>query len=193
MLISRIVIIAVVSFLAFVGCKTYETSSNASIEKKESLRQFMGMGWGIGPSLTSDLGENDRVESASVDNRGIVRVENENNDIPRILLETHHFFVPDSSFLGLKDAGTWGWGPFVGVQTGSDETIDAFGAGFLLGFRNSDTASNSFNVGLGVIVDPDVQILGDGIEKNKKLRSGDTLRFKEKSQWGVLLLFSFNF
>lgn len=54
---------------------------------------FTGLGFGVGLSLTVDTGSNDRVKSASLVN-GIVRVEDEDNAIARIMFESHYFFDP---------------------------------------------------------------------------------------------------
>jgi len=154
---------------------------------------WAGINWGIGISLTHDLGSNDRVDEARVVN-GIVRVEDDNNEIPRIMLETHWYFTPDNDFpLGLAKKDHWGVGPFLAIQPGGDNIVDALGFGAMLGFRRGEE-NQSFNFGLGAIVDPDTQILGDGIEEGKPLPAGETeVRFKKTDQWGLLALFAFSF
>ena len=53
---------------------------------------------------------------------------------------------------------------------------------------------DSFNIGIGVMMDPSVKILGDGISENQPLPLGETtVRTKETSQWGVLFMVSYNF
>lgn len=139
-----------------------------------------------------DMGSHKRIETASVVNN-IVRVEKDNNDIPRLLLESHYFFEPTSSFRNVRKED-WGHGPFIAIQPGKNDLIDAIGLGYMLGFKNKDTNTSSWNIGLGVVVDPNVKVLGDGIEENKPLPAGETqVRFKETSQWGVLFLTSFTF
>lgn len=160
-------------------------------------KTFAGLNFGVGLSLTHDLGDNDRVETASLVN-GIVRVDDEENDVARIMLESHYFFTPQKSFI-LNDnlkANDWGWGPFVALQPGTDEIIEAIALGVMWGFKRHEETSgtSSWNIGLGAIVDPNVTVLGDGIEANKPLPEGETeIRLKEKSQWGVLILTSFSF
>ena len=120
----------------------------------------------------------------------------EHNDVPRIMLETHYFFLPNRLFLGIDSVKPkeWGVGPFVGIQNGSNEVIEAIGAGVMLGFRRSVTAKGSFNIGVGGVVDPSVKVLGDGINKNQPLPAGETqIRYKETSQWGVLIITSYTF
>jgi hypothetical protein len=60
-----------------------------------------------------------------------------------------------------------GWGPFVAVQPGSEETIAAVGGGLLWGWRRAPDKSHSFNVGIGVLADQNVSTLGDGIRQNE--------------------------
>lgn len=156
-----------------------------------------GLKLGVGLSLTHDLGENDRVDSASVVN-GIVRVESENNDVVRIMLESHFFFPQEKDFplFGRVKGNQWGWGPFVAIQPGSNEIIDAIGFGVMVGFKRTSDPSDasSWNIGMGFVVDPNVKVLGDGIQADQPLPPGETeVRFKEKSQWGLLIITSFTF
>ena len=158
-------------------------------------KDFAGINFGVGVSLTIDIGDHDRVESAELVN-GIVRINKENNDIPRIMLETHYMFLPQVDFLGIDsiEPGKWGWGPFVGIQNGSNEIIEAIGAGIMLGFIRNEETKDSFNIGVGMVVDPSVKILGDGIKENQYLPEGETeIRYKETSQWGILILSSYSF
>ena len=160
-------------------------------------RDFAGINFGIGLSLTLDTGDNDRIDSAELDEAGIVRVSKDQNDIARIMLETHYFFKPNSdgrSFLGMAEAGSWGHGPFVALQPGTDEIIEAIGLGWMVGFKRSEDGNDSWNLGWGYVVDPNVQILGEGVKANELLPAGETqIRFKETSQGGLLLIVSFTF
>ena len=163
---------------------------------------FFGGNFGLGLSYTHDLGSRDRVDSASVDSGGIVRVDDESNGLARLVLKSHFFTKCPS---GLPLIGTFisehdGCGLFVAAQLGSsDNIIDAVGGGFMLGFRpetwkqNSDTQNRSFNIGLGFMVDPDTQVLGDGIKANNSLPNGETeVRFKKSTQIGFMILFSYS-
>ena len=59
-----------------------------------------------------------------------------------------------------------------------------------IGLRKGQ-ASTSWNIGLGIAADPNVQILGDGIEEGKALPGSETeIRYKEKTQYGAMILFS---
>lgn len=160
-------------------------------------REFGGLTLGVGLSLTHDLGKNDRVNSARVVN-GIVRIEDEGNDVVRIMLESHYFFVPDRKFFLNSNVQEkqWGWGPFVAIQPGSDELVKAIGFGVMFGFKRSLDSKDlsSWNIGFGAVVDPSVKVLGEGLQKNQPLPVGETeIRYKNKSQWGALILTSFSF
>lgn len=154
--------------------------------------EFAGLKLGVGLSLTIDLGDNDRIEEAAIVD-GIVRVSDENNSRARIMLESHYFFTGNKRFLG-SSAGNWGIGPFIAVQPGSDEIIEAIGGGVMVGFRRAGDSNSSWNLGLGIVVDPDVRILGDGFTANQPPPGSETdIRFKEKSQAGLLIISSFSF
>jgi|GEM_PF-1265436 len=167
---------------------------NAKLKaEEEGTRKFAGISFGVGASLTIDIGNEDRVESATAVN-GIVRVEKSKNSIPRVILESHYFFLPDWKFLGLVEKQYWGWGPFLALQPGSNDIIDAIGWGIMVGFRRNLESTVSWNFGCGMIVDPNAKILGNGIVADKPLPAGETqVRYEERSQWGVLLISSFSF
>lgn len=179
-----LVLICILTFLAVPNLVTAE-------EPKNDTSKFAGINFGVGLSFTMDTGKHDRVEQASVVN-GIVRIDKQNNDVPRILLESHYFFLPKTSFLGVPKEN-WGLGPFVAIQPGSDNIIQAISLGLMVGFKKKFNDS-SWNLGVGAIVDPHVKILGDGIKKDQPLPTGETqVRLKETSQWGVVFLASFGF
>lgn len=194
---QRVIIAFVSAFLIVSPNLVYSknTDNNNGGGNGNSKTEFAGLRFGVGISLTMDIGKNDRIESASVDNNGNVRVEKINNDVPRIMLESHYFFTPNTNLLNLN-AKQWGWGPFVALQPGTDEIIEAIGMGLMLGLKRNDDEndSSSWNIGLGMVVDPSVKTLGDDIKENEPLPSGeDQIRYKETSQWGILVLTSFSF
>lgn len=173
-----------------------------------SKADWLGLNLGVGLSVTFDNGQDRRVASATLDENGIVRVDDEENSVARILLEGHFFFPCDirhtwKSEAWLDEAANhtfWsdrcGIGPFIAVQPGEDEIIDAAAIGLMTGFKYSGNKgdTSSFNLGIGLVIDPNAQILGDGIEENQPLPDGETaVRFKEKQQYGWLLLTSFSF
>jgi hypothetical protein len=148
----------------------------------EVLKHF-----GAGVSLKIDLGDHDRVKRASLDANKVVRVEEDDNAQIRFTLEAHatpwRLFGQNTKI-----------GPFVALQMGGEDIIDAMGGGIMISVRRSDEDKlGSVNLGFGVVVDPNVQVLGDGIEANEVLPAGDSIRFKETVQVGALFLVSFGF
>lgn len=166
-----------------------------SLPAFSQTQEFAGLNFGVGISLTLDTGSNDRVDEAQIiDN--LVRVDKESNARARIMLESHYFFTPqpESGYFLRVQNGNWGIGPFVAIQPGTDEIIEAIGAGIMIGFKRANETSSSWNFGLGVVVDPNVQILGDGFQADLPPPGTETsIRFKEKSQTGILFVTSFSF
>jgi hypothetical protein len=180
----------------------------AEVQEQRATQKFGGVEFGVGVSFTLDVGKTDRVSEAEVVN-GIVRVTDEDNGRARIMLELHHFFTPDGNIFGrvndvydahgvrrdIKDQQKeWGIGPFVAIQPGTDDIIEAVAAGLMIGFRYDSTLSQSFNLGIGWVVDPNTRVLGEGIVANEALPAGETgIRYKEEMQNGLLILASFGF
>jgi hypothetical protein len=175
------------------NCPQPGTAMTAEQREQDGQCRFGGIELGAGLSFTLDLGRNDRVARAEVVN-GIVRVTDLDNGRARVLFEGHYFLKPDHAFLGFSSvpAGDWGFGPFIAIQPGANDAIGAFGGGFMIGFRTNET--QSFNIGVGVIFDPDTQILGEGIVANEPLPAGETqIRYQETTQTGVMIIASFGF
>ena len=172
-------------------------TENATTDQSPPSREseFLGLGFSAGISLTIDGGSRKRIESASVVN-GIVRVDDENDTRARVMLESHYFFETPHKFLRVLDAKNWGHGPFVAVQPGSNEIIEAVGLGWMVGFKRNggNNDNSSWNIGIGVAVDPNVQTLGDGLVENMALPEGEQgIRFREETETGGLILVSFTF
>ena len=135
----------------------------------------------------------------------IVRVDEANNDLVRVVLEAHYFFTPDANFMGLTQY-QWGHGPFVAILPGREKVIDAWGLGYMIGLRNQIVTytekgepivkwlPTSWNFGVAFMLDSKSKILGDGIRPNEPLPVGETaIRYKETSQGGVMFVTSFSF
>jgi hypothetical protein len=166
----------------------------AAAQKREAATQkFGGIEFGVGISLTTDLGARDRIGEASVAG-GVVRVDDANNSNARVMLESHYFFKPEARFPGIDGEKMWGFGPFVALQPGTDEIIEAIALGAMIGFRRAEDTTESFNLGIGLVIDPNVRVLGDGIREGQPLPAGETMvRYKQTSQKGALFLASFGF
>jgi hypothetical protein len=181
-------------------------------EYTDGQGSFAGLKLGVGLSFTVDVGKLDRIGDAEiVDN--VVRVKDQNNGRARIMLESHYFFTPCGDLFRIKGLienpdqqrgnakcdsedytkARWGWGPFIAIQPGSGEIIDAIGAGLMLGFRRQGS-NQSFNVGVGVVVDPNTRVLGNGFRADQAPPGNETeVRYRETLQTGILLLTSFSF
>lgn len=171
-----------------------EAVTRAAVENELETRykkEFQGLSLGVGLSLTLDMGSHDRVNGAELVN-GLVRVSEEENARARIMLESHYFFTPDGPLLNV-DQGDWGVGPFVAIQPGEGEIIEAAALGLMIGFRRKNEPG-SWNIGVGVVYDPKTKTLGDGLEPNAPLPAGETeIRYKQRSQNGIVILTSFTF
>lgn len=162
-------------------------------------RDFNGLKLGVGLSLTLDTGSHDRVNDAELVN-GIVRVKDEDNARARIMLESHYFFAMDNcpTPAKLMAGARCGMGPFVAIQPGDKEIVQAAALGWMFGFERlgpkGENTGKSWNIGIGAVFDPNTKTLGDGLEPNKPLPAGETtIRYKERAQKGVVILTSFTF
>lgn len=157
-------------------------------------QNFAGLSFGIGLSFTWDMGDRDRVEEAIIDPNGFVRVTRRNNALARIMLESHYFFTP-AKWKDDSGRAKAGWGPFVSLQPGSNEIINALGAGVMFGFRRGDSGE-SFNIGIGYSVDPSSKVLGAEFVENTAApldKDGRPIavRYTTRDQGGILILTSF--
>ncbi len=155
-------------------------------QKNQSSRTFAGVQFGIGISVTRDLGGHNRIKSASLDENNKIRVEKDNNQVARVMLESHYFWKIEETAAG--------HGPFLALQPGTDEIIEAIGFGWMVGFKRPGKGDESLNFGIGYMVDPSVKILGDDLEENEALPEGESqIRYRETSQDGIVFLASFTF
>jgi hypothetical protein len=129
---------------------------------------FTGWGFGSGIIFLAKGTGPDRVSQASIDVNGIVHVDTRNNTSTGLALEIHHFFY---SHKNSSDHPTWGMGPFVGLQAGTSNIINAVGVGWMVGWKalpgNTDSHA-AFNLGVGYAGIPTVQSLGDEFKDGQK-------------------------
>lgn len=200
------------------GQKSTSTTTDDKSFKQPSY--LSGLGFGVGLSLTVDSGSTQRVNSAVVVGpERIVRVTESASTRARVMLETHYFFkarrwdpfLGDSG--GLNDrpcffslSARCGFGPFFAIEPGGDNVINAVGLGIMVGIQPRWTIANfsaeelkrrsssSFNIGIGWVIDPNTQTLGDGIFANQPLPPGEEMvRFQRQTQQGLLIISSFSF
>lgn len=178
-----------------------------SVEKrmKGALNYF-----GAGPAITINAWHKDRLNGPpTLDENGIVRLDKQSDSSVGIFLEAHYLWETEAILPSLfggkpivgcpnihgKHDTICGFGPFVGVQPGgSDDIIEAIGAGIMWGFKGTGKNffnSTQLNVGFGVFIDPTVETLGDGVFENQPLPVGETtIRTKEDYQTNFMVMFT---
>jgi hypothetical protein len=183
--------------------------------------EWGGLGWGLGIATNFDIAGR-RVGSVDVDANNIVRVKDTSSNVNiSFVLEAHYFlrdlrfsFGNPSNCKSLKtydpynyiNCTDFAWGPFVAIEVGggttapkTDGVITALAMGWMVGMRhpasNPDNKNSSWNLGVGLRVTPNSQVLGDGIIANQRLPAGETapVRLKTEPSYGVTLLSSFSF
>lgn len=169
----------------------------------EATKQIAGIKFGM--AIGATLGE-ERIDEAQVID-GTVRITKGSRGEPALWLETH-FLVPFGATTVTRnvklsngvmtpveaDARRFGVGPFVAVQSSTDGLLDAIAGGVLFGVRRPGSDSGSLNVGVGGALLPKFQVLGDGITANQPLPGNETeIRYRTKSQWRFIVMFSFAF
>jgi hypothetical protein len=102
------------------------------------------------------------------------------------LLE-RHWYLWDAWWKGGKG------GIFVGTSLlGDKKLMDSVSLGFLWGFKPRGGDTTMHNLGFGIAVEPYSRALGDGIEANKALPTGETsIRYKEKNRMAAIVLYTF--
>ncbi len=64
----------------------------------------------------------------------------------------------------------------------------------MLGLRRPGEETASFNIGIGVLYDLNVRVLGEGVVANQPLPPGETeIRYLEEEQSGLLIMTSYSF
>jgi len=215
----RVSVLLVIAVSVFIAVSAQAAVVKANAEDKDDVviagQNFASARFGIGLSVTSDLHGDSRVDEAEVVNE-IVRIKKDSDVRARVMFETHVFakgfkYLPvveeedtnepristdDTAPNDAPKVPMMGLGPFIAVQPGSDEIIESVGVGIMMGWRRSQSLKNSssLNIGIGYVVDPNTQVLGEGIEANKPLPDGETaVRFRRTNQGGILVLASFSF
>jgi hypothetical protein len=178
--------------------------------------KLAGLNWGIGLAADFDLGGT-RVNTATVVNN-IVRVTDSSNNVGvGFVLEAHYFFkawetprckgTKKDNMVDALSCTDFATGPFVAIEIGGGTNpaangglVTGYALGWMIGMRHPDltmpTANSTWNLGIGLRVDPKSQVLGDGIIANQPLPIGEsatTVRLKTEPRYGLMLLSSFTF
>jgi hypothetical protein len=101
-------------------------------------------------------------------------------------------------------------GPFVAIEIGGGSAatpsgsgpITGYALGWMVGLHHPKFDANgkevpdntSWNLGLGLRIDPKAQVLGDGFVANQPPPAGETaIRYKTEPRLGIMLMSSFSF
>lgn len=191
----------------------------AEVELQSELNK---MGFGYGIAFIQNISGGTEVKNAFTDEDGILRVEERSDTRVGFILETH-FLLGDETqkkiqkirgeadgsvknanlpppYINMKHIKDILWGPYVSVELGED-VIRSLGAGVMITFRKvyldgltqKSSFLETFNLALGLQVDPEVKMLADGFFPNQDVGVGFQPRFKEGTQVGLTIMFSRNF
>jgi hypothetical protein len=184
---------------------------------------WAGLNWGLGIAADFDVGGT-RVANASIVNGIVRLNDTSSNVGVSFVLEAHYFLRERplmSPFAGPGDCskpapnnpGSWinctevAWGPFIAIEVGGGSTsspanngpITGYALGWMVGLHHpydssGKTNNTSWNLGVGLRIDPKAQVLGDGFAANAAPPAGETaIRYKTEPRAGVMLLSSFSF
>lgn len=150
---------------------------------------FLGVSFGVAFGFSAGQ---ERVTLADIAADGTIRATKQVKHSPRVVLEAHYYGWCNS---GDCKAAISGYGPFFAVVA-DNNSISSFGLGFMYGWRDNTTGSNSsgFSFGLGAVLDENVTQLADGFVVGQKPPAGETTpKYTTKSAWSPLLIFSRTF
>lgn len=168
-------------------------ASDKNIDQKiEAQQLYQGFNWGVGLGYSFGMG-GQRVESAEVVN-GVLRVQSDVTDQPRLVLELHAHLKTWPRANGALLA----IGPFASIQTAKGESggdsLSSFAVGVMFGIQDEAKSTTGWNLGVGYVYDSNVQLLGRGLEDGQPLPTGETeVRFRRASAGGVMVMFSRQF
>ena len=155
------------------------------VKEDKAASDFKGLGFSAAIGVAFFFEDDASVDAEIVND--IVRVKEERKVVPRLMLDSHYFFA-------LDDDSMRGCGPFFGVLSSDDKFIGAVAVGLMSGFRRAKDKPESFNLGIGVIWQPETQVLGSGFTPDKAPPEGETeIRYETKSSTGLVLMASFSF
>jgi len=190
---------------------TSTTTKTTTITTTTTNVTWGGLSWGLGIAADFDV-NGSRVADATIINNNIVRVTDTSSNLGVGFVLEAHYFLRDYIFssaakrvmcsiycsVDLAD------GPFVAIEVGGgssaklDEAgpITGYALGWMVGLHhpNAPSATSSWNLGIGLRVDPRAKVLGDGFVPNQPPPPGETtVRFKTEPRAAVMLLSSFSF
>ena len=184
--------------------KKVEEAKTEAIKKTQSEDFTDKFNLGAGLAFITAVNGVKEVRTATVDDNKILRVDEQSGSRAGVILENHWLFGAQRAADG-KPGTQWRHGIFVCTELGDEKLMRSFGLGYMASFRSfsaspdatqrtvvADTSA-AFNLGIGLIADPAVKVLGDGLHANQPMPAGDTIRFREKTQVSAVLMFSASF
>jgi len=175
------------SMKEYLAITTPDEVSEAEDKEKENIKnkKFFGISWGLGLAFTHL--NNSVIREITIEDKKI-RIVHETSHKAIAMVESHYFFeTKDKDF---------GHGPFVAIGLVGKEGIDpltTYGAGYMWGWKRDDRG-NSWNVGLGVFVDTESNLLSADLSEGDTTTQTDPAKLLKKSdETGLMLMFSANF
>lgn len=191
---------------------TSTTKTTTVTQTTKTTTTWGGLGWGIGIATNFDIGGARAVNASVVNN--IVRVSDASSNVNVGFVLEAHYFIRDYLFgfprgacagnSGTINCTQLAHGPFIAIEIGgggsatpaANGPITGYAIGWMVGMRHpglAPTANTSWNIGVGLRVDPKAQVLGDGLIANQPLPAGDAIRYKTAPRYGLMVLSSFSF
>lgn len=170
--------------------ESYIESANEQIAIERAAEDFGGISFGVGVGVS--FSDDDIISSAELDANGVIVATKDDTTEPRVILESHYYGWCKTAKC---NEGKFGIGPYFGIVAKGDDLISAFSTGVMFGWKDTRNPSSAgFSLGIGAILDSDVQSLANGYEEGQPLPSGETsIRFKTESKWGAILFFTRTF
>lgn len=155
-------------------------------QETESMKTFGGFKFSLGIALTQF--DSSQIRDVAIQN-GRVVVTEESSNKGYLIFDTHKFIQQITTSNGM----VWGHGPFFAASlTEGDEIkpFERYGIGWMVGFKDNPTQSNSWNIGLGWFVDTDVIFLREGIVDGALTTETEVSRIIKKGEeegWILML------
>jgi hypothetical protein len=196
------------------SCGAFADGNDAKKEPAPGTTTWGGLGWGIGVATNFDLGGSRVASAVPVNN--IVRITDSSSNVGMGFVLEAHYFLRNFDYSGrgiyvaqCAKGDTFcmevAHGPFVAIEVGggssatptATSTVTAFVLGWMMGLRHpslTTSPNSSWNLGVGLRVDPKAQVLGDGFVANQPLPAGETaIRYRTEPRVGFTVLSSFSF
>src|SRR5580700_1681307 len=175
------------------GTQQQPKAPQAQAQAQYDTVSWSGLNWGLGIAADFDTGGT-RVASASIVN-GIVRLNDTSSNVGVSFVLEAHYFLRDLLTSGCNaqspstrapngaidyNCTEVAWGPFVAIEVGGGGTsspanngpITGYALGWMVGLHHPKVDASgkpdttSWNLGLGLRIDPRAQVLGDGFVAN---------------------------